>query len=43
MVTRTGSDCSGRLATKPEEFAVYQKSEQERWFKIIKENDIKGD
>ncbi len=31
------------LTTKPEDFAAYQKSEQERWFKVIKENDIKGD
>lgn len=30
------------LTTSPEEFA-YQKSEQERWFKVIKDNDIKGD
>jgi len=31
------------LCTSPEEFAAYQKSEQERWFKVIKDNDIKGD
>ena len=31
------------LTTTPEEFAAYQKSEQERWFKVIKDNDIKGD
>jgi tripartite-type tricarboxylate transporter receptor subunit TctC len=31
------------LTSSPEEFAAYQKSEQERWFKVIKENDIKGD
>ena len=31
------------LTSKPEDFAAYQKSEQERWFKVIKENDIKGD
>jgi tripartite-type tricarboxylate transporter receptor subunit TctC len=31
------------LTTKPEAFAAYQKSEQERWFKVIKDNDIKGD
>lgn len=31
------------LTTSPEEFAAYQKSEQERWFKVIKENEIKGD
>jgi tripartite-type tricarboxylate transporter receptor subunit TctC len=31
------------LTTSPEEFAAYQKSEQERWFKVIKDNDIRGD
>ena len=31
------------LTSSPEEFAAYQKSEQERWFKVIKDNDIKGD
>ena len=31
------------LTSSPEAFAAYQKSEQERWFKVIKENDIKGD
>jgi tripartite-type tricarboxylate transporter receptor subunit TctC len=31
------------LTTTPEEFAAYQKNEQERWFKVIKDNDIKGD
>ncbi len=31
------------LCTSPENFAAYQKSEQERWFKVIKDNDIKGD
>jgi tripartite-type tricarboxylate transporter receptor subunit TctC len=31
------------LTTSPEEFATYQKAEQERWFKVIKDNDIKGD
>jgi tripartite-type tricarboxylate transporter receptor subunit TctC len=31
------------LTTSPEEFAAYQKAEQERWFKVIKDNDIKGD
>jgi tripartite-type tricarboxylate transporter receptor subunit TctC len=31
------------LTTSPEEFAANQKSEQERWFKVIKDNDIKGD
>lgn len=29
--------------SSPEAFAAYQKSEQERWFKVIKDNDIKGD
>jgi tripartite-type tricarboxylate transporter receptor subunit TctC len=31
------------LTSTPAEFAAYQKSEQERWFKVIRENDIKGD
>jgi tripartite-type tricarboxylate transporter receptor subunit TctC len=31
------------LTTSPEQFAAYQKSEQERWFKVIKDNDIRGD
>jgi tripartite-type tricarboxylate transporter receptor subunit TctC len=31
------------LTSTPEKFAAYQKSEQERWFKVIKDNDIKGD
>jgi tripartite-type tricarboxylate transporter receptor subunit TctC len=31
------------MTTSPEAFAAYQKSEQELWFKVIKENDIKGD
>jgi tripartite-type tricarboxylate transporter receptor subunit TctC len=31
------------LTSSPEEFAAYQKSEQERWFKVIKDHDIKGD
>ena len=31
------------LTSSPEEFAAYQKSEQERWFKVIKDNDIKGE
>jgi len=30
-------------ASTPEEFAAFQKSEQERWFKVIKDNDIKSD
>lgn len=31
------------LTSSPADFAAYQKSEQERWFKVIKEYDIKGD
>ncbi len=31
------------LTSAPEAFAAYQKSEQERWFKVIQDNDIKGD
>ena len=31
------------LASSPEEFAAFQKSEQERWFKVIKDNNIKSD
>jgi len=31
------------LTSSPEVFAEFQKVEQERWTKIIKENDIKGD
>ena len=31
------------LATSPEAFAAFQKSEQERWFKVIKDNNIKSD
>ena len=31
------------LTSSPEDFAAYQKNEQDRWFKVIKENDIKGD
>jgi tripartite-type tricarboxylate transporter receptor subunit TctC len=30
-------------ASTPEEFAAFQKSEQERWFKVIKDNDVKSD
>ena len=30
-------------ASTPEEFAAFQKSEQERWFRVIKDNDIKSD
>ena len=31
------------VASSPEEFAAFQKSEQERWFKVIKDNNIKSD
>ena len=31
------------IASFPEEFATFQASEQERWFKVIKDNNIKGD
>ena len=31
------------IASTPEEFASFQKNEQERWFKVIKDNDIKSD
>ncbi len=31
------------LASTPLEFATFQASEQERWFKVIKDNNIKGD
>jgi tripartite-type tricarboxylate transporter receptor subunit TctC len=31
------------LASSPETFAAFQKSEQERWFKVIKDNNIKSD
>ena len=31
------------MASSPEEFAAFQKAEQERWFKIIKDNGIKTD
>jgi tripartite-type tricarboxylate transporter receptor subunit TctC len=31
------------VASTPEEFAAFQKSEQERWFKVIKDNNIKSD
>jgi tripartite-type tricarboxylate transporter receptor subunit TctC len=30
------------LTSSPEEFAAFQKAEQERWFKVIKEHDIKA-
>jgi tripartite-type tricarboxylate transporter receptor subunit TctC len=31
------------LASSPDEFTAFQKAEQERWFKVIKDNDIKTD
>jgi tripartite-type tricarboxylate transporter receptor subunit TctC len=31
------------LTTSPEDFAAFQKVEQERWTNVIKDNDIKGD
>jgi hypothetical protein len=31
------------IASSPEEFAAFQTNEQERWFKVIKDNDIKSD
>ena len=31
------------LASTPEEFAAFQQREQERWFKVIKDNNIKSD
>jgi len=31
------------LASSPEAFAAFQKSEQDRWFKVIKDNNIKSD
>jgi tripartite-type tricarboxylate transporter receptor subunit TctC len=31
------------MTSSPQDFAAYQKSEQERWFKVIRDNDIKGD
>ena len=31
------------VAGTPEQFASFQASEQERWFKVIKDNNIKGD
>ena len=31
------------LASSPETFAAFQASEQERWFKVIKDNNIKSD
>ena len=31
------------LTSSPEGFASFQRAEQERWFKIIRDNDIKTD
>jgi tripartite-type tricarboxylate transporter receptor subunit TctC len=31
------------VASTPEEFAAFQTAEQERWFKVIKDNNIKSD
>src|SRR5262249_14003061 len=31
------------VCSSPQDFATYQKNEQERWFKVIKDNDIKAD
>lgn len=31
------------IASSPEEFAAFQANEQERWFKVIKDNNIKSD
>ena len=31
------------IASTPEEFAAFQHREQERWFQVIRENDIKSD
>lgn len=31
------------LASSPEAFAAFQKEEQERWFKVIRDNNIKSD
>jgi tripartite-type tricarboxylate transporter receptor subunit TctC len=31
------------VASTPEEFANFQANEHDRWFKVIKDNDIKGD
>ncbi len=31
------------LASTPAEFAFFQKAEQERWFKVIQDNNIKAD
>lgn len=31
------------LASSPEEFAAFQKAEQDRWFQVIKDNNIKAE
>ena len=31
------------IAGTPEDFAAFQTAEQERWFKVIKDNDIKAE
>ena len=31
------------IAGSPAEFAAFQKAEQERWFRVIRDNNIKGD
>jgi tripartite-type tricarboxylate transporter receptor subunit TctC len=31
------------LASSPDEFAAFQKAEQERWFKVVTDNNIKSD
>ena len=31
------------IASSPEAFAAFQAGEQERWFKVIKDNNIKSD
>ncbi len=31
------------IASTPDEFAAFQKGEQERWFKVISDNNIKAD
>jgi hypothetical protein len=31
------------FVSSPEQFSAFQKSETERWFKVIKDNNIKGD
>jgi tripartite-type tricarboxylate transporter receptor subunit TctC len=31
------------LASTPAEFASFQKAEQERWFKVIQDNNIKAE